>query len=253
MLDYTLSIILLLFAVAVIAGWIDVVAGGGGLLTVPVLMMVGLPPAVAVATNKLQGTAGTFSASLFFIRKGQIDLRLLGFPVLCTLVGSVLGSFALLQFDASQLMLFLPILLVAIGLYYWLSPSISDLPRKARLGIPAFSVGVCLALGFYDGFLGPGAGSLYALALVSLMGYGLAKATAYAKVLNFVSNFSALVYFLLFGQIAWIAGFIMMAGQLIGAQLGARSVLLHGSALIKPMVVVVCFAMSGKLLYDHWV
>ena len=107
-------------------------------------------------------------------------------------------------------------------------------------------------LGFYDGFFGPGTGSLMTLAFVMLLGYGLPKATASAKVLNFVSNISALSYFIFFGNINWTVGILMMAGQSIGATLGAKMALDQGTALIKPVVVCVCFLMSASIAWQYF-
>ena len=105
-------------------------------------------------------------------------------------------------------------------------------------------------VGFYDGFFGPGAGSFYALAFVTLMGFNLAKSTAHAKVLNATSNVGGLLLFIIGGKVIWATGFVMMVGQFFGARMGSRLVLSKGQALIRPMIVVVSAVMSAKLLYD---
>lgn len=106
-------------------------------------------------------------------------------------------------------------------------------------------------IGFYDGFFGPGAGSFYALAFVTLSGFSLPKATAHAKVLNFTSNFGGLLFFILGGQVVWGVGLVMLVGQVLGARLGARMVLNKGQTLIRPMLVIVSACMSVKLIYDN--
>ncbi|MBA5249870.1 MAG: peptidase [Gammaproteobacteria bacterium] len=116
----------------------------------------------------------------------------------------------------------------------------------------AFALLVAPFLGFYDGFFGPGTGSFMALALVMLLGYGLPKATAHAKILNFVSNLSSLLYFILYGEIYWQVGMVMIVGQVIGATIGAKMILDKGSAMIKPIVVTVCFVMSVNILWQYF-
>ena len=251
-MEISIEIIVLLFFVAAVAGWVDVIAGGGGLLTIPVLIMIGLPPSVAIATNKLQGSVGTLIAAIYFVRKGAVNLLRMKFSICMTFIGSVLGSWLVLQIDAKILLWFLPVLLIATGLYFLFSPTVSDIERKQKIPLLAFAIVIAPLLGFYDGFFGPGTGSFMALAFVLFCGYGLAKATANAKILNFTSNISALGYFILYGDIAWLAGTVMIGGQLFGAVVGAKMVLKKGAALIKPVVVIVCFLMAITILVKTW-
>ena len=246
-MELGVEIYLALFAVAAVAGWVDVIAGGGGLLTIPAMMLAGLPPAAAIATNKVQGSFGTFIASLYFMRKRAVDLSRIKWPLVMTFAGSVAGSWAMLQIDARVLAWILPPLLAAVGLYFLLNPNIDDLARKQKMPWLAFAISIAPLLGFYDGFFGPGTGSLMALALVWCCGCGLTAATAHAKLLNFTSNLSSLLYFVLFGDIVWAVGAVMVAGQMIGAFTGARMVLQKGAALIRPVVVTACFVMAAGL------
>ncbi len=253
MIDLSLSLELmtLLLVVGVVAGWVDAIAGGGGMITIPALLLTGMPPATALATNKLQGSIGSLTASLFFIRRGMVDLSSFKWAIAATFLGSVLGAWCVLQIDAQQLMLYLPALLLCIAVYFWLSPSVSDKDRRPRISMALFAALACTGLGFYDGFFGPGTGSMMALACVALLGYRAAKATAHAKVINFASNFGSLLFFIAFGDIHWLAGALMIAGQLIGANLGARMVLSKGSKLIRPIVVGVCILMSLNILWRN--
>ena len=139
-----------------------------------------------------------------------------------------------------------------MGLYFLFSPHIRDEDRHQKIKLVSFALFITPFLGFYDGFFGPGTGSFMALAFVMLLGYGLPKATASAKVLNFVSNISSLAYFVIFGDVNWLAGFIMMFGQFVGAMLGASMILKNGAKLIKPVVVTVCFIMSINLLFKAY-
>jgi len=239
-----------LFLVALLAGFIDSIAGGGGLLTVPALLAAGLSPAQALATNKLQSVGGSFSASLYFIRRKAVDLREQKLNIALTFIGSLAGALLVQHVQGDILRQLLPLLVIAIGLYFLLMPRIGEEDRHRRLhGLPfALVAGGCV--GFYDGFFGPGAGSFYALAFVTLCGYNLAKSTAHAKVLNFTSNLGGLLLFMLGGQVVWGVGVVMLVGQVCGARLGARMVLTKGQTLIRPMIVIVSAVMSVKLLYD---
>ncbi|WP_312951096.1 sulfite exporter TauE/SafE family protein [Superficieibacter sp.] len=248
-----------MFCVALLAGFIDSLAGGGGLLTVPALLAAGMTPAQALATNKLQACGGSLSSSIYFIRRKVVKLSDQKMNILMTFIGSTSGAL-LVQFVKSDLLRqILPVLVICIGLYFLLMPKLGEEDRQRRLyGLPfALVAGGCV--GFYDGFFGPGAGSFYALAFVTLCGYNLAKSTAHAKVLNATSNIGGLLLFILGGKVIWATGFVMLIGQFIGARIGSRLVLSKGQTLIRPMIVIVSAVMSAKLLYDshgpeilHW-
>ncbi|MBP2167693.1 putative membrane protein YfcA [Erwinia toletana] len=240
----------LLFFVAVLAAFIDSIAGGGGLLTVPALLAAGMSPAQALATNKLQGVGGSFSASLYFVRRKAVSLREQKLNIAMAFGGSVVGATLIQHIEPGLLRQVLPLLIIAIGLYFLLMPRLGEEDRVRRLhGLPfALVAGGCV--GFYDGFFGPGAGSFYALAFVTLCGYNLAKSTAHAKVLNFASNFGGLLFFIFGGKVVWGTGLVMLLGAFCGARLGASLVLSRGQTLIRPMVVIVSAVMSSKLLYD---
>ncbi|NHB97650.1 sulfite exporter TauE/SafE family protein [Photorhabdus stackebrandtii] len=241
----------LLFLVAIIAGFIDSISGGGGLLTIPALLSVGVSPVQALATNKLQAVGGSFSASLYFVRYGAVDLKSQRFAILMTLFGSMAGAMIVQFIKPDFLRQLLPVLVIVIGLYFLLTPTIGKEDCHRRLAPVAFACLIGGGLGLYDGVFGPGVGSFYALAYVTLCGYNLAKSTAHAKVLNFASNMGSLVLFILGGQVLWVLGLVMLAGQVIGARLGARLVLTHGQKLIRPMIVTISFLMSIKLLDDN--
>ncbi|ESC21190.1 hypothetical protein SEEA0292_12528, partial [Salmonella enterica subsp. enterica serovar Agona str. 0292] len=176
-------LLVVLFFVAVLAGFIDSIAGGGGLLTIPALMAAGMSPANALATNKLQACGGSLSSSLYFIRRKVVNLAEQKLNILMTFIGSMSGALLVQHVQADILRQILPILVIFIGLYFLLMPKLGEEDRQRRLyGLPfALIAGGCV--GFYDGFFGPAAGSFYALAFVTLCGYNLAKSTAHAKVL----------------------------------------------------------------------
>lgn len=253
------TMLAVLFIVAVLAGFIDALAGGGGLLTVPALLAAGMSPAQALATNKLQACGGSISSSLYFLRRKAVSLADQKLNILMTFIGSISGALLVQYIQSDILRQILPILVIGIGLYFLLMPKLGEEDRHRRLhGLPfALVAGGCV--GFYDGFFGPGAGSFYTLAFVTLCGFNLAKSTAHAKVLNATSNIGGLLLFIIGGKVVWGIGFVMLFGQIIGARLGSRLVLSKGQQLIRPMIVAVSAVMSIKLLYDshgpdilHW-
>ncbi|EEQ00395.1 Inner membrane protein yfcA [Yersinia ruckeri ATCC 29473] len=191
------EVIGVLFLVALLAGFIDSIAGGGGLLTIPALLAVGVPPTQALATNKLQSVGGSFSASLYFVRRGAVNLKEQKLTIALTLVGSMLGAILVQHLQADILRQILPILVIGIGVYFLLTPKLGERDQQRRLSALPFALIAGGGIGFYDGFFGPGAGSFYALAFVTLCGFNLAKSTAHAKVLNFTSNLGGLTFFIL--------------------------------------------------------
>ncbi|HJF73039.1 TSUP family transporter [Gallibacterium anatis] len=250
-MDIGLDIYAILFLLAGIAGFIDAIAGGGGLITIPALLAAGLPPAAALATNKLQASGGSFSASLYFVRKKAVDLRTVWKMILGTFSGAMIGTIAVQLIDASIVKSLLPILVLVVGLYFLFSPKLGEKDCHQRLSFTAFALAAAFPIGFYDGFFGPGTGSFLCVAFVTLLGFNLAKATAHAKILNFTSNFTSLIFFILGGEVYWTLGFVMMIGGFLGARLGAKMVLTKGQKLIRPMVVIMAFIMTAKMMYDY--
>ena len=240
--------LLVLVAVAGVAGMIDAIAGGGGLLALPALLWAGLPPVQALATNKLQGTFGTLTSSAHFLRKGEIRLERLRIPILMTFIGSVSGTLAVQRIGSDLLEEVVPSLLIAFALYFLLSPRIGDQDAHHRISHGMFGLLIGFGVGFYDGFFGPGTGSFFAAAFVMLLGYNLRRATAATKVLNFTSNIASLLFFALAGQVIWQVGLPMGLAQMAGAWLGSHLVIRHGTRLIRPLLVLVSLAISLKLL-----
>ncbi len=249
-MEYGFDILAILFLVAIIAGIIDTIAGGGGLITIPALLSVGIAPTAALATNKMQSTFGTFTASIYFIRKKLININEMKLMIFLAFIGSILGSWAIVQIDPSLLKIVIPFLLIAIGLYFLFSKSVGDVKKVKRMSIIAFSFIIATIIGFYDGFLGPGTGSFFAIAFIYFLGYTIQEATANTKILNFATNLASFLFFIYYGEIIIIIGLIMGIGQIIGAIIGAKLVILKGQKLIRPLVIFISFAMSIKLLIN---
>lgn len=241
----------LLFAVALIAGFIDAIAGGGGLLTIPALLSAGIPPAMALGTNKLQACGGSFSASLYFVRQKAVNIREIALLIVLTFIGASLGTIMVQQVDIAFLKVALPFLVMAIGVYFLFSPTISEETKKQRVSYPCFAFSAGMGIGFYDGLFGPATGSFFTLAFVLLLGFPLTKSVAHAKVLNFTSNIASLLFFILGGAVLWKIGFLMLIGQFIGGSLGARMVVTKGKKIIRPLIVTMSFLMVIKMLSEQ--
>ena len=242
----------LLFATGLAAGFVDSIAGGGGLITVPVLLHCGLGPQLALGTNKLQASFGSGSATWHFARAGLVNWAECQRGVLFTFVGAILGALAVQQLDPAFLKRFIPALLLATAVFFFFKPALGEKDIPPRLPRGAFDALFGLGLGFYDGFFGPGTGTFWAMAFVLGLGFHLTKATAQTKAMNFASNAAALVLFLAAGQVKFVAGLVMGAGQWLGARLGARLVVKRGARFIRPVFLMVVVALTVKLLYDAY-
>ena len=240
----------LLALTALVAGFVDAIAGGGGLLCLPALLLAGLDPIAALATNKLQGSFGTGAAAFTFWKKGILQPRQHLVTMAMVFIGAVAGTAAVGYAPKHALQVLLPPLLVLIALYFALAPRLSEIERHPRLHADAFRYGIAPVIGFYDGIFGPGTGSFFMLALVTLSGLGIIAATGRTKLFNFTSNVAALMVFIISGKILWAVGLMMGLGQVIGAQLGASLAIRSGAKIIRPLLVVVCVGMATKLLLD---
>ena len=229
------------------AGFVDAIAGGGGLLTLPSLALAGLDPVAAVATNKLASTFGSGSATLAFWRAGKIE-KAMAPSALAAGAGAALGALALPYAPRALLSEALPLVLVAVALYFAFAPSLGEAQRHARLTPAGYAATLAPAIGFYDGVFGPGAGSFYMIGFVVLAGFGLIRAMAGARFANFGSNIGSLMIYALSGHIFVAAGLAMGAGAFLGARLGARTAVRAGARLVRPLIVAVSCAMALKLM-----
>ncbi len=250
MFELATDTVLLLAVAAFVAGFVDAIAGGGGLIAIPSLLLAGLSPLQALATNKLQGLFGSGSATIAFASRGLIDFRHHLPAALCSFAGSIAGALLAHAIPGDWFKIALPFLLIAIALYFALKPGTSDIDRVARMPPLMFALLPALCIGLYDGIFGPGAGSFFMLAYVTLAGFGVLKATAHTKLLNFASNIGAFCVFALSGAILWKLGIVMGVAQFLGARLGATLAMRIGSRLIKPLLVLVCLGLAVRLIID---
>lgn len=244
------QLIAMLMLAALLAGFIDSMAGGGGLITVPALVLAGADPVTALATNKVQGIFSPASAAIAYARAGLVDLAA-QWPMAAAAFGaSVLGALCVTLLPVDTLRLGLPVLLIAVALFVALKPGLDDADKVRRIGPLLFGATLVPLVGFYDGLLGPGAGSFYMLGFVLLAGNGVLRATAQSKLLNVASNAGGLLTFAVIAQPWWIAGLAMGLSAFIGAQIGAHIAARRGARLIKPLLVVVTTAMALRLTWN---
>ena len=248
--ELTLQLLSLLFLAAFVAGFIDSIAGGGGMITVPAMLIAGFSPIETLGTNKLQSLFGSGSATLAYARGGHVKLRAQLPMAVMSGLGAAAGAAITTFIPGDVLKALMPLLLIAIALYFALKPKISDTDRHQRMTPFLFGLAIVPAIGFYDGVFGPGTGSFFMLAFVTLAGFGLLKATAHTKLLNFASNIGAFAVFAFSGVIFWKVGLIMGTGQFLGAQTGSRVAMKNGAKIIRPLLVITCIALAIKLLAD---
>lgn len=249
--DLTPLTIAALALVGLVAGTIDAIAGGGGLLTVPALLAAGLPPHLALGTNKGQSVFGSFAATVKFARAGLLDpaRARVGFPA--GFLGSLGGAALVLAVPPTALRPVVLVLLAAAALFIGLRRGGSPAgPARVRHRGTVTAGLVALLIGAYDGFFGPGTGTFLIVASVALLGDGLAEASAGAKVVNFASNLAALLLFAWRGLVLWQVALPMAAGQLCGGWLGAHLAVRRGDALVRRVAVVVSLALAAKVAFD---
>ena len=227
----------ILFAAAFLAGFVDTLAGGGGLITVPILMGLGFTPQVALGTNKFQASFGSGIATAHFVRKGAVQLTKAWPGILFTAAGAAVGTWAVQQVKADFMRQLIPPLLAAIALYTLVTPDLGRAVRQPRMAPWPFYLLMGLTLGFYDGFFGPGVGSFWVMAFMLLRGMDMRDGTAHTKVMNFTSNVVSLGVFLLGGCVRFGPGLVMAAGQLLGSRIAAGLVLSKGARFIRPVFI----------------
>ena len=250
--EISFSIFTLLFLGGFCAGFVDSIAGGGGLISLPVLLSVGLPPQLALGTNKLQGSFGTFSASYNYIRNGKADLKESLLGIVFTFIGAALGAWLIQRLNPVFIKHLIPILLMGVFIYTLMTKDLGFKERRAFLDKRLFFVIFGLGLGFYDGFFGPGTGSFWTVALMVLLGLDMTKAAGATRIMNFTSNIVALSVFVIGQNVLYSAGLCMAGGQIIGARIGSGLAIKKGARFIRPIFLFVVFLTIVRLSYMYY-
>ncbi|AKN33712.1 membrane protein [Clostridium carboxidivorans P7] len=233
------------------AAFVDSIAGGGGIISVPAFLLAGVPPHITLGTNKFSSTCASFTSSLKFMQSGKVDLKILKFLLPFTVIGAVLGVNTVLIIDAKYLNMIVLTLLLFVGIYSLFSKSIGKEDKFKGLCKKSLILGILLAfsLGFYDGFFGPGTGSFLIFGLIGIYQFDFVRSAGNGKVMNFGSNIASLIMFAFRGQINYKLGVPVAIFMIIGAKFGTKVALKNGAKIIKPLFVTMSLCVALKILY----
>ena len=250
--DISVVGVVIICGLVFLAGYVDAIAGGGGLISLPAYMIAGLPIHAAIATNKLSSAMGTIVSTWHYARSGFIQLRLAIPCVLCALVGGSLGAQLVLLIDADILQILMLIILPLTAFYVFKSKNFQQTdkdsyPLKKTLII---AMGCALIIGAYDGFYGPGTGTFLILLLSGVAHLRLDAAAGITKVINLTTNLSSLFVFLLNGQVLILIGLLAGCFSIAGNFLGARTFTKSGGSVARPIIIVVLCVFFVKVIYD---
>lgn len=251
----TWGMLALLIVAAFAAGWVDAVVGGGGLLQLPALLLIpGISPVQALATNKLASVFGTATSSVTYYRRAKPDIRTAIPMALIALTGSFGGAAVATVLPAAAFKPIIVVALLAVALFTAFKPEMGAATRLRFSGHKHhFMAGAAgLVIGFYDGLIGPGTGTFLVIALVALMGYDFLQASAKAKIVNLATNTGALLLFIPHGSVLWLLGGILAVANVGGSYLGSRMAIARGTTFIRVVFLVVVIALIAKLGVDVW-
>ncbi len=252
-MDLHFSTYIFLCAFGFIGAWVDSIAGGGGIITIPAYLAAGLPPQLTLGTNKLSASFSSFTSSFKYLCSKKTNLRLMAFLAPFTLIGSIVGVRTILSINNALLNVLLSIGILSIGLYSIFHPSLGSVdtslkrPTKKSIWIGML---FSLLLGFYDGFFGPGTGSFLMFIFIKLFGFYYLKSSANARFLNFISNITSLITFILYGKVLFLVGIPVGLFMIAGSWLGSHMAIKNGNKIVKPIFVIVTLAVAVKLIID---
>ena len=248
-MHFDLHILSLVLLTGLAAGYMDGIAGGGGLLTVPMLLSIGLPPHLALGTNKLAGTMGVLQSVRVFIKKNILNVRLWIPAIIGALIGSACGAIAVQLIHADFLKQLIPCVLIIIVAYMLLpKPAHRYKHRKDFKPKLGSSAAISSSVGFYDGFFGPGTGAIGVALIVASYKLDLLQASAAGRLINFTSNIAALIVFIVMGNVNYLTGISMGAAYMVGSYFGVHSAIKFGTKFIKPIFLIVTTIICVRLI-----
>ena len=242
-----LTVYLILFMVAFFSSLIDSIAGGGGLLTTPSMLLVGIQPLNVLATNKFQSCFGTFTSTFNYYRNGLLTEKKRVLYFVLSFVGSSVGTLLVSRISNETLESVIPILLIGAAIFFITNKGPTSVKQNNKL-LVVFNL-LVFAIGFYDGFFGPGTGSFFVLSFIIIKGVNIMEATAVTKLLNFSSNFAAFLIFAYQGYVIWILGLVMAVAQIAGAYTGSKFAIKNGEKVVRPVLVIVSLLLSARILF----
>ncbi|HLR21201.1 MAG TPA: TSUP family transporter [Tissierellaceae bacterium] len=244
--------IIFLCSAGFLAAFVDAIAGGGGLISVPAYFAIGFPPHLTLGTNKFSSTCGAIVSTTSFAKSGKVDKDILKVILPLSFLGAATGVFTVLLIDSSILEPIVLFLILGVGIYSFFSKTIgiednfTGITKKNLILGGIFAYG----MGFYDGFFGPGAGSFIIFGLIKIYGFDFVRASGNAKAMNFVSNITSLLLFAINGKIYYLMGIPMALFMIMGATVGSRLAIKEGSGFIKPVFVTMSLAVAAKMIYE---
>lgn len=233
------------------AGFIDSIAGGGGLISLPSLLAAGVPPHVALGTNKVQSAIGTVFSTTRYVKGGHVYLPVAITAFVGAFIGSFAGSEVVLQMPATTLMAVIPTLIIIVGVVTFIKKKFGDKDTFSLMSFRYYVLSFVFGflLGFYDGFFGPGTGSFLSFGFVLFFKFGFLRATGNAKLTNLASNLSAIIAFVLNGKIFWLIALPMGCANILGAWIGAGLAIRGGAKFIRPIFGIVLFGLLLKIIF----
>lgn len=244
--------LLMICTLGFLAAAVDAIAGGGGLISLPALLMVGVPPHLALGTNKFAASTASLSSSLTFARSGKVHFPLVKWQIPFTFIGAALGVLAVLQVSSAFLNKAVLVLVLLVGIYtlFHKNLGMEDQFKGLRTSNIVLGCTFALILGFYDGFFGPGTGSFLIFAFITLYGFDFVAASANSKILNFTSNLASLILFAWSGKILFTYGIPMAIFMVFGSRVGTKLAIHRGAQLVKPIFVTMSLLVAAKLIYS---
>lgn len=235
-----------------LAAFVDSIAGGGGLISMPVLLIAGLPAHLALGTNKFAGACGCFTSAYRYSKSGKTNVDLLKKLIPFTILGCVLGVKCVLSISDTILNILVFVMILVVAIYTYTKKDLGTEDKFENLTTKNIRLGMVMAfsLGFYDGFFGPGTGTFLAFALIKIYGFDFLHASANTKILNFTSNFTALILFMFSGQILYKVAIFYALSMMLGGYVGAKVAIKKGSTLIKPIFLIMAVCVAIKLIYQ---
>ncbi|MCH3916417.1 MAG: TSUP family transporter [Spirochaetia bacterium] len=249
------KMLIILCPLIFLAGFVDSIAGGGGLISLTSYMALGMPPHLALGNNKFASTSGTTVAAIRYIRAGQVEMKLGTFAVIFSLVGSAVGAHVALQASDTFLRYLMVVLVPVIAAFTLLKKDFGVAKRRMADGPLTYFICciACLLIGFYDGFFGPGTGVFLTFLFSALIGLDIVTSCGTTKIVNLASNVAALATFILNGNIDYLIAIPCAACQIAGSYLGAGMAIRKGVAIVKPIMLIVMALLLLKLIFSFLV
>lgn len=244
--------IIFLCSAGFLAAFLDAIAGGGGIISVPAYLAIGFPPHYTLGTNKFSASFGGITSTLRFAKSGKVDMKLLKVLLPFTFLGAISGVSIVLILDSSVLKPIVLVLLIGVGIYSLFSKSVGLEDKFQGLNKKNLILGSIFAfiMGFYEGFFGPGTGSFIIFGLIGIYGFDFVRASGNAKAMNFVSTITSLIIFAINGKVYYLMGIPMSIFMILGANAGSKVAIREGTKFIKPVFVTISLAIAGKMIYE---